>query len=330
METATISFPIFGEDFVINVPRFFTIFGYNIYVYGLFITAGFVFAALYLIRRSEALSLTKDNVLDLVIMAVPCGLIGARLYYIIFNASHYFGPGNWKNIIMLREGGLAVYGGVIGGAIAFLIYARKKKIPIGKLLDAASFGLFIGQAIGRWGNFFNRESYGVDTTVPWRMGLITNTEAIYVHPTFLYESLWNIVGFVLLHVFSKKRGRKYYGQYFLFYLAWYGLGRSMIEGLRIDSLLISGTDIRVSQLLAILSLALAVVILVRNRIRGATFAPEPEIINVLPEDAAMPASDKSDTLVGDSGDGDEMTDRVITGESDEATLIESDSDEKTE
>ena len=279
MESAKISFPLFGEGFVIDPPRFFTVFGYNIYVYGLFITAGFILAALYLLKRAKSLGLTRDNVLDLVIMAVPFGLIGARIYYIIFNASTYFGPGNWMNIFAIREGGLAVYGGIIGGGVAFYVYARVKKIPIGKLLDAAGFGLFIGQAVGRWGNFFNREVFGYETSVPWRMGLTLGDRPIYVHPTFLYESLWNIVGLILLHVISKKRERKFYGQYFLLYVAWYGFGRYMIEGIRTDSLYVYGTDIRISQLLAALSFSVAVVMLIRNHFsnqKGAKLKPENE------------------------------------------------------
>lgn len=268
MGSASISFPIFGDNFIIDVPRYITIFGFDIFLYGLFITAGFVLSAIYLYRRRNALKLTQDNVLDLVILAVPFGLLGARIYYIVFNASYYFGPGKWRNIIMFREGGLAVYGGVIGGVIAFYVYSRIKKIPVGKLLDAAGFGLFIGQAFGRWGNFFNREAYGTITDLPWRMGLTTSDGTIYVHPTFLYESLWNVVGLVLMDIFSRKRKSKYHGQYFLFYVAWYGLGRFMIEGLRTDSLFIYGTDIRVSKLLAALSCSAAVFILVRNHLRG--------------------------------------------------------------
>lgn len=263
MESASISFPLFGEGFIFDFPRSITIFGYNIYLYGLFITLGFVLAALYLLRRCESLGLTKDNVLDLVILAVPSGLIGARIYYIAFNASHYFGDGKWRNIFMIREGGLAVYGGVLGGAIAFYIYSRVKKIPVGKLLDAAGFGLFIGQAVGRWGNFVNREAFGTETTAPWRMGLTMGARTIYVHPTFLYESLWNIAGFIILHVLSKKFERKRYGHFFLFYVAWYGLGRYMIEGLRTDSLFVSGSDVRISQLLAAISFSVAVVLLIR-------------------------------------------------------------------
>lgn len=277
MDATTISFPIFGEGFIIDAPRYINIFGFRLYLYGLFITAGFVLAALYLIKRNKVVGLTKDNVLDLVILAVPCGLIGARLYYILFNFDQYFGAGKWQNIIQFREGGLAIYGGVIGGAIAFLIYGRIKKINYGKLLDAAGFGLLIGQAVGRWGNFFNREAYGVETDAPWRMGLTTGGYTMYVHPAFLYEMLWNALGLLLMHIFSKKSKTKYPGQYFLFYVAWYGFGRFMIEGLRTDSLFIPGSDIRVSQLLAALSCGVAAILLVRNHLRGKRENSEIEI-----------------------------------------------------
>jgi len=282
LNTAAISFPLFGEGFIIDPPAYITIFGFNIYIYGLLITAGFALVAVYLLARRDVIGLSKDCLLDLVIIAVPCGLIGARIYYMVFNFEYYFGPGKWQNILQIREGGLAVYGGIILCGVAFLIYSRTKKIPIGKLLDAAGFGLFIGQSVGRCGNFFNREAFGIETDVPWKMGLIfdrniyissldktfTAGTPYYFHPTFLYEVLWNVVGLILMHIFSKKRRTKYPGQYFLFYVAWYGLGRFMIEGLRIDSLFIYGTDIRVSQLLAALSFLGAVLILIRNRLNG--------------------------------------------------------------
>jgi phosphatidylglycerol:prolipoprotein diacylglycerol transferase len=268
LDSTLISFPIFGEGFLINAPRYISVFGFRIYLYGLFITIGFALAALYLLKRHEMFGLTKDNILDLVIMAVPCGLVGSRIYYILFNISEYFGPGKWQNIIMLREGGLAIYGGVIGGVVAILVYGRIKKIHYGKLLDAAGFGLFIGQAVGRWGNFFNREAYGIETEAPWRMGLTTGLFTTYVHPTFLYEMLWNAAGFLAMHIFSKKFKAKYHGQYFLLYVAWYGFGRFMIEGIRSDSLFISRTDIRVSQLLAVLSFSAAVVLLIHNYLYG--------------------------------------------------------------
>ena len=268
MNSVEISFPIFGEGFAFNPPSYVAIFGFNLYLYSLFITLGFILAGLYLYKRRDTLGLTQDNVLDLIIMAVPCGIVGARIYFAVFNISDYVGPGNWLNIFRVREGGLAVYGGVIGGAVAFYVYSRIKNIPVGKLFDAAGFGLFIGQAVGRWGNFFNREAFGTVTDVPWKMGLEGYTSVVYVHPTFLYESLWNAAGLVFMHIFSKKNKVKYHGQYFLLYVAWYGLGRYMIESMRTDSLFVYGTDIRISQLLAALSFSVAVVLLLRNRLRG--------------------------------------------------------------
>lgn len=281
MNTATISFPLFGEGFVLNPPAYFTIFGFTIFYYGLFITAGFALAALYLIKRSDVIGLTKDNVLDLVIIAVPAGLIGARLYYILFNFRDFFGPGSWQNIFAIREGGLAVYGGIILSGLAYILYSRRKKIPIGKLLDAAGFGLFIGQAVGRWGNFFNREAFGSETLMPWRMGftfeestyssaldqVLEGGRTYYFHPTFLYEMLWNSLGLLLMHLYSKKFKTKYPGQYFLFYMAWYGFGRFIIEGLRVDSLFVPGTYIRISQLVALVSCIVSVALLIIFHVR---------------------------------------------------------------
>ena len=305
MGSASISFPILGENFVIYAPRSISVFGFQLYLYGLFITAGFILAGVYLYIRRDTFKLTQDNVLDLIIMAVPCGLLGARIYYIIFNADLYFGPGKWQNIINFREGGLAVYGGVLGGMAAFYIYSRRKKIPPGKLLDAAGFGLFIGQSLGRWGNFFNREAYGTATSLPWRMGLTTYAGTIFVHPTFLYESLWNFIGLILMHIFSKKRGSQYYGQYFLMYVAWYGFGRFFIEGIRIDSLYIYGTNIRVSQLLAALSCIAAFIILRRNHIRGYTSNEDVESTSPqLAEgtDSEDLSDDEADDVNGDMDD----------------------------
>jgi len=258
---------LFGDWLVIDIPRYFTVFGFNIYYYGICITLGFAMATIYLIKRRDLFNLTTDNILDILLIAVPCGLIGARLYYMLFNFSDFFGPGKWENIWAFRDGGLAVYGGIIASGLVFIIYSRKKKLPLGNLLDAAGFGLFIGQAIGRWGNFINREAFGVETELPWKMGLTSWGVTRYYHPAFLYESLWNITGLIVLHIYSKKSKTKYPGQYFLFYVAWYGLGRFMIEGLRVDSLLIPGTEQRISQWLAAASFLAAVGILVYNRFR---------------------------------------------------------------
>jgi len=268
---------MFGDWLVLNLPRYFTIFGFNIYYYGLIITAGYTLAGVYLVKRRAILGLTKDNIYDLVIIAIVCGLLGARLYYMLFNFDQFFAPGQWGNIIRIRDGGLAVYGGIIASGLGYIVYSRVKKIPLGCTLDAAGFGLFIGQAVGRWGNFINREAYGVETDLPWRMGLTSFGRTIYVHPAFLYESLWNVVGLLAMHIFSKKSKTKYPGQYFLFYVAWYGLGRFMIEGLRTDSLLIPGTENRASQWLAAISCLIAVVILFVNFLRNKEVAlPDPD------------------------------------------------------
>jgi len=193
----------------------------------------------------------------------------------IFNYQDFFAPGQWANIFRFRDGGLAVYGGIIASGLVFIIYSRVKKLPIGNLLDAAGFGLFIGQAVGRWGNFVNREAFGVETDLPWKMGLTSATGIVrYYHPAFLYESLWNVAGLLIIHIFSKKSKAKYPGQYFLFYVAWYGLGRFMFEGLRTDSLMIWGTQLRASQWLAALSFLSAIGILLFNHFRKPKIADE--------------------------------------------------------
>lgn len=258
-----ISFPLLGDGFVIDPPNYFTIFGRAIYWYGVIVTLGFILGALYVYIRRRDFSLTEDNVLDIFIVIIPCALVGARLYYVLFNPGEFFGPGKWLNIFKLREGGLAVYGGVILSFVGLALYTRKKKLRLGRVLDVCALGLLIGQFIGRWGNFINREAYGYETTVPWRMGLTYGSATIYVHPTFLYESLWNALGFVILHFVSKKH-RKYDGQIVLSYIAWYGFGRFFIEGLRTDSLYIGNTGLRVSQVLAGVSCLAALFFLVRN------------------------------------------------------------------
>lgn len=246
MSDVLISFPIFGEDFVINPPRYFEIFGIKIYMYGIIIAVGFILAVVYCIKRSREFDLTEDNILDMLIVTVPFAIIGARLYYVIFDFDLYRADSfleMMKKIVNIRNGGLAIYGGIIFAVIAVIIFCKVKKVNLGDMLDVGGFGLMIGQMIGRWGNFFNREAFGAETGVPWKMGLTyPGGNTIYVHPTFLYESLWNLLGFVLLHFYSKKH-RKFKGQMFAMYIAWYGFGRFFIEWLRVntDSLLLINT-----------------------------------------------------------------------------------------
>lgn len=262
MRDASISFPMFG-DFSINPPAYFTVGKFSIYFYGVIIACGFILAALYCAKRAPEFGFTADDLYELLIWLIPICILGARAYYVLFRLDYYIE--NPDKILAIRDGGLAIYGGIIVGIITAIIWCRAKKKRVLAVTDLTSFGLLIGQAIGRWGNFINREAFGGITDIFCRMGLTTpGGMTYYVHPTFLYESLWNFVGFLILHFVSKKKPRKYDGQYFFMYVFWYGLGRAWVEGLRTDSLYIGASGIRVSQLLALISAVAALVILLVN------------------------------------------------------------------
>ena len=250
----TISFPNLGIS--LNPSRVaFSLFGKEIYWYGIIIALGFGLAVIYAMRRVREFGLTQDDILDFIFVAVPAAVICARLYYCIFEWNQY--KDNPISVLYIWEGGIAIYGAVIGAVIAAVLFSKIKKIPLLPLMDIGGLGLLIGQMIGRWGNFINREAYGSVTDTFFKMGLEgANGTVVYYHPTFLYESVWNLIGFVFLHFLSKKR--RFDGQIFACYVAWYGLGRAWIEGLRTDSLYIGQGGIRVSQLLAVISLVLAV------------------------------------------------------------------------
>ena len=240
-----ISFPSIGLE--VNPPREFTLFGdFSIRLYGLIIAIGMLLAVVYALRRCKQFGLTQDHLLDGVLWIAPFAILCARLYYCAFDWESF--AKNPISILYIWNGGLAIYGGVIGAVIGVTVFCYFKKIKLPALLDLVLLGFLIGQSIGRWGNFFNREAFGVETDIFIRMGLKNVYNGIYTyhHPTFLYESLWNAVGFVLLHFLSKKR--QYDGQIALGYVAWYGVGRTFIEGLRTDSLYWG--DVRVSQILA--------------------------------------------------------------------------------
>ena len=248
-----ITFPNLGIAVDPNLVAF-TVLGKDIYWYGIIIALGFLLAVIYMMRRAPVFGLTQDDLLDEVLWAVPIGVVCARLYYCIFYWELY--ADNPISILYIWEGGLAIYGGVIGGAITILVLSRVKKIPTGVMLDVAAMGVLIGQIFGRWGNFMNREAHGAVTDCFFKMGLMDASGAVtYYHPTFLYESVWNLAGFIALHFLTKKR--RFDGQIMLSYLAWYGLGRVWIEGLRTDSLYLFGTGIRVSQLVAALCVVFA-------------------------------------------------------------------------
>ena len=262
MQYTTISFPSLGLE--MDPIRSFSIGPLEIHLYGVIIALGLLLAVLYACRRSKAFGIKDDDILDGVLWVTPFSILCARLYYCIFSWEQY--ASDPVSILYIWEGGLAIYGGVLGALIGVAVFCRYKKIKVTALLDLVSLGFLIGQYLGRWGNFFNREAFGAETDSFLRMGLFNPVTGVttYHHPTFLYESLWNLAGFLLLHFLSKKR--KYDGQIALGYVAWYGLGRAFIEGLRTDSLYWG--PFRVSQLLGGLSCFAAVAVLVWQSFRS--------------------------------------------------------------
>ena len=214
-------------------------------------------------RNLKRFGIDRDGFFDCVLVGLVCGILGARLYYVFFSWDYY--SQHLNEILAIHNGGLAIYGGVNGGLVSGCIVAKLKKISIPAILDIAVMGFLIGQGIGRWGNFVNQEAFGTETDLPWRM-VSENTNEIGVHPCFLYESIWCILGFFVLYFFSRKF-RKYDGQIFLLYLVWYGFERMLVEGLRTDSLYTPIFGLRVSQILSGITFITGIVLLIvfRNR-----------------------------------------------------------------
>lgn len=273
MFLSPITFPGLGIS-VDPSPVAFTVGNKAVYWYGIILATGFLLAVIYAVWRVRDFGLVEDNIYDGVLIVAPVSIICARIYYCLFYWEVY--ADNPISCLYIWEGGLAIYGAVIGAVLMTFLFTKWKKLPLLPLLDLVSLGFMIGQFVGRWGNFINREAHGGVTDNFLRMGLEDAFGNVtYYHPTFLYESLWNFVGFIFLHFYSKRR--KFDGQIFLMYVAWYGLGRMIIEGMRTDSLYLFGTGIRVSQLLAGVSCIIAVAILFwRMLIR----TPDPEKLYV--------------------------------------------------
>ncbi len=285
---SSISFPNLGIQ--VDPSEGFTIFNFEVKWYAVIIATGMLLAVIYALCRSKKFGLTSDDIMDIVLVGAPCAIVSARAYYVIFEWERYFvNPEHWYDFLNIRQGGLAIYGAVIGAVIGLTVYYMSKKERRKKLLpafDIGSIGLLIGQGIGRWGNFMNREAFGCYTDNVFAMRIsrryltynadkvsaeylqqveLLKAKAVeggyegfvQVHPTFLYESIWNLAGFVLIHFLSKKR--KFDGQVFLYYIAWYGLGRAWIEGLRMDSL--GAGNFRASQVLAAVTCVAALAVL---------------------------------------------------------------------
>lgn len=289
----------------------FQLFGQTISIkwYGAIIAVGFTLAALFGGRIAYTWRINLNKMVDILIYGTFCGIIGARLYYVLFEWDYY--SRHLGEIVQIWNGGLAIYGGIIGGFIGAYITCKVEKVNIWNLLDMAGMSLLIGQGIGRWGNFANQEAFGGFTDKPWGMmsetivsyiqrhpdsfGLenMSSTQIaqyisendLYVHPTFLYESIWCLVGFFILYIIMKKF-RKFSGQIFLCYGLWYGLERAIVEGLRTDSLYIGNTNLRVSQLISIVLATVCFVALVILTIKY-TKNPKPiEGIDYFPEGSA--------------------------------------------
>lgn len=259
--THQVQFPELGISVEVN-PVALQFGDFKIYWYGIIIGIGFLLAVLYGFASCKKMNINKDHLFDAIIGGLIGGIVGARLYYVLFYPGDKYLQDPLK-IFDIKEGGLGIYGGIIGALLVGGLIAKWRKMNVFAVLDVASLGFLIGQGVGRWGNFVNQEAFGTATDLPW--GMYSDRTALEVvgnvHPCFLYESLLCLLGFVVLHFFTRKC-RQYDGQTFLLYIVWYGITRFFIEGLRTDSLLLPGIDLRVSQVLAAASALAAIVLLI--------------------------------------------------------------------
>lgn len=227
----------------------FTIFGIDIMWYGILMATGMILGVLLALKEAKRVGIDEDDVLNLALIAIPSGLLGARLYYVIFNWSYY--SQNVSEILNFRGGGMAIHGALIGGILAGFIYTKIKGIYFFKMADAVMLGIPLAQAIGRWGNYINGEAHGGPTDLPW--GIMV--DGMKVHPTFLYESIWDLGIFIFLWLFRKNK--KYEGQLAIYYIILYSLGRFFIEGLRTDSLMIG--PLRMAQVISLVGVIGAII-----------------------------------------------------------------------
>lgn len=284
-----VSFEGIGLSFEINEVAF-TLFGYEIKWYAIIIATGFILAFIYAMRKAPYYRIDTDKLFDCVIVGFFTAIIGARLYYVVFSWDAY--KDDLVSVLYIHKGGLAIYGGIIGALLGGCTMAKIRKISIPGCLDLAALGFLIGQGLGRWGNFMNQEAFGTETTLPWGM-LSDTTGGKAVHPCFLYESLWCLLGFVLLRFYSRKL-QHYRGEIFLMYLVWYGAERVFVEGLRTDSLYmpfsIGGYTLRVSQILSFVIVIIGAVLLIifrkKRETMGATILDGKLVSAKVKEDVA--------------------------------------------
>ena len=317
-----VTFPGLGLEFELN-PIAFSVFGWDVHWYGVIIACGFLLAVAYCYWRAPRFGVDQEKLIDMLFFAVPLCIIGARAYYVIFNPAVCFnadGSFSLYNTIAIWDGGLAIYGAIIMAILTVAVYCKVRRQNFWDYTDIGCFGVLIGQLVGRWGNFVNVEAFGGVTDLPWRMcspsiadyllqhGLVD--EAAYqqvldgtlgVHPTFFYESMWNLLGFILLVLIARK-GRKFNGQLFLSYVVWYGVGRAVIEGLRTDSLYFFGTGLRSSQILGLASALVAIVVMaIRFRTAGPPTPPSYAAVRAEKGTAETPEGENGEVPAGDEG-----------------------------
>ncbi|MBR5774629.1 MAG: prolipoprotein diacylglyceryl transferase [Clostridia bacterium] len=324
-----------GLGISVDVPSdgvLFSIGSISVRWYAAMIAIGMILAIIYGFRMMKRYKVNEDKFLNAIIGGIIGGILGARLYYVAFSWEHY--ADDPLSIFYIWEGGLAIYGGIIGGLLIGGLIARVQKLCVRDCFDIASMGFLIGQCLGRWGNFFNREAFGGNTTLPWGMtsskiqnelAYLQSTgvdvdPALPVHPTFLYESLWCIVGFVLIHFLIAKR-RTFKGQVFLSYCIWYGVGRSIFEGLRTDSLMIG--PFRVSQLLSMALVVVGIVLYFVGLARSKNHPIEQaEAIEEANEEAPTEAVEESPTEVAEEAPAEEIKEETPAEEATEEAPAE--------
>lgn len=260
-----VSFPGIGvNDLEINRTAF-SIGSFNVYWYGILIATGLLLAVLYAYFNAHRYGVDMNKLVDCIIVGIITSIVGARLFYVIFRWEYF--SQDFSRVFDIRDGGIAIYGAIIGALVGGLTVAKIKKMKFLPILDLTMTGFLIGQAIGRWGNFTNQEAFGYETDSLFRM-VSENTGGVGVHPCFLYESVWCALGFVLLVIVNRKY-QKYHGQILYLYLVWYGFERMIVEGLRTDSLYLPfrvfGMDIRVSQVISAVMVIVGVTLLIVNR-----------------------------------------------------------------
>jgi len=237
-------------------PVAFSIFNIDIMWYGILIGSGVLIGTLLALREARKIGFRDEDLMDLLIFAIPLAIVGARLYYVIFQFDYY--KNNLIEIFNIRGGGLAIHGGIIAAVLVGAIFCKIRKVNFWQIADITAPSIILGQAIGRWGNFINQEAYGTVTDLPW--GIIINGQK--VHPTFLYESLWNVMVFIFL-LWYRRKIRKKDGEVFLLYGILYSIGRFFVEGLRTDSLMFG--DFRVAQLISIIIVVTLTGVFIRKR-----------------------------------------------------------------